>query len=257
MVNLSFGDRRFMAIEAVILDKDGTLAAVEPYLHKLALARAQQISSVEPGVAWGDLLAAWGIRSAQGQPTALAPAGLMAVGSRYENQVAAAAYVAATGRSWAESMAIAQTAFDAAAAGLGDKPPQTPPLAGVTAALTQLHQRGLKLGILSSDTTANIDDFLIYYGLTGMIQAIAGADQTPAKPDPAAYQALCRRLGVDPQKSLMVGDSRLDLTMAQAAGAAGTVAIWGGWSGDPEIVQRSLQLDTASIRIQSWAELKL
>jgi phosphoglycolate phosphatase len=38
----------------------------------------------------------------------------------------------------------------------------------------------------------------------------------------------CARLGVDPTRTLMVGDSPLDIQMAQTAGAAGAIGIcWG------------------------------
>jgi phosphoglycolate phosphatase len=44
----------------------------------------------------------------------LDPTGLMAVGSRRENEIAAAAYIAETGRGWIESLAIARSAFEEA-----------------------------------------------------------------------------------------------------------------------------------------------
>ena len=91
MTLIQCGTTRFENIEAVIFDKDGTLANSQIFLRNLAQKRARLIDAQIPGVQ-EPLLMAFGVESDR-----LNPAGLMAVGTRLENEIAAAAYVAETG----------------------------------------------------------------------------------------------------------------------------------------------------------------
>ncbi len=53
-------------------------------------------------------------------------------------------------------------------------------------------------------------------------------DEGPSKPDPALFRQACAALGVEPEETLMVGDTPVDIRMAQQAGAMGCVAVsWG------------------------------
>ncbi|MEM9092960.1 MAG: HAD family hydrolase, partial [Cyanobacteria bacterium P01_F01_bin.53] len=82
MVALCCNDIGFKNIEAVLFDKDGTLADSHAFLKKLAGTRAYLLEQQVPGVA-DSLMAAFGC-----QGEAYDPAGLMAVGTRYENEIA-------------------------------------------------------------------------------------------------------------------------------------------------------------------------
>ncbi|NJM95173.1 MAG: HAD family hydrolase, partial [Acaryochloridaceae cyanobacterium CSU_5_19] len=97
MVDISCRDRIFTNIEAIVFDKDGTLADVESYLKSLGQKRSRLVDAQAPGVQ-EPLLLAFGI-----EETGLNSQGLLAVGSRHDNQIAAAAYVAETGRHWLEA----------------------------------------------------------------------------------------------------------------------------------------------------------
>ncbi|MGB8702754.1 MAG: HAD family hydrolase, partial [Thermosynechococcaceae cyanobacterium] len=105
MVNVRCRDKTFSDIQAIIFDKDGTLANVEAYLKSLGQKRARLVDARVPGVQ-EPLLMAFGVEG-----NSLNPMGLLAVGSRQENQIAAAAYVAETGRGWAEALQTAIAAF--------------------------------------------------------------------------------------------------------------------------------------------------
>jgi phosphoglycolate phosphatase len=76
LVTLQVQDQTFKNIQAIIFDKDGTLANVESYLKSLGQKRARLVDAQVPGVQ-EPLLMAFGVES-----TYLNPMGLMAVGSR-------------------------------------------------------------------------------------------------------------------------------------------------------------------------------
>lgn len=221
MITIQCGDVLFENIEAVIFDKDGTLADSENFWRMLGYKRSRAIDAQVPGV--GDpLLMAFGI-----QEDILDPTGLMAVGSRIENEIAAAAYIAETGRGWLESLKIARRAFEEA-----DQMFATaahPSLfVGCLDVLKLLADAGLKLGILSADTTEKVQSFVSHYQLNNYIELQMGVDSEPSKPDPALFLKACDTLGVAPEATLMVGDSTADMEMAKQAGAAGFIAVCRG-----------------------------
>jgi phosphoglycolate phosphatase-like HAD superfamily hydrolase len=86
---------------------------------------------------------------------------------------------------------------------------------------------GVRLGVFTGrarDSTALI---LRSLGLATFFGAvIAGDDVVQPKPAPDGVDALMRGLGVPPAATLVVGDSRLDLQAAHAAGAGARFAAW-------------------------------
>lgn len=53
------------------------------------------------------------------------------------------------------------------------------------------------------------------------------SDAYPKKPDPASALHIAAQLGVAPQQCLFVGDTRIDMSTAQAAGMQSAAAAWG------------------------------
>lgn len=229
MPTLRCQDQVFENIQAILFDKDGTLANVEGYLKQLGQKRARLLDAQVPGVQ-EPLLMAFGLA-----PTGLNPMGLLAVGSRRENEIAAAAYLAETGLPWAEARQRAEVAFREADQALTPKATATPPLPDIEAWLQQWAIAGFKLGILSADTPDHIEEFVMAYSLP--ITAFQGVEGHLSKPDPRLYTALCQKLNVPPEQTVMVGDSTLDMQMAKAAQSAGGIGVTWGWSTPVAIAQ--------------------
>jgi phosphoglycolate phosphatase len=237
LVTLRAQGQTFENIQAIIFDKDGTLANVESYLKSLGQKRARLVDAQVPGVQ-EPLLMAFGVEA-----TYLNPMGLMAVGSRRESEVAAAAYVAETGRDWAQALEIAIAAFTEADSYLKDKATHTPLFPELRDWLTQLAATDLKLGILSADTSQNVQSFVETYQLQALIAEYQGIDGLMSKPDPRLYEAICQQLEVPPSQTLMIGDSTLDMRMAQAAGSAGRIGVTWGWQQPVSIDQANCLID--------------
>lgn len=221
MVTIGCRDLIFSNIEAVIFDKDGTLEDSQDFLRKLAIVRSRLLDAKIPGIG-EPLLMAFGVNG-----DSLDPTGLMAVGSRRECEIAAAAYVAETGRGWIESLAIAKSAFIESDSDLSAST-TSPIFAGSVEVLKELWQAGLKVGILSAARTARVKSFVKEHQLEPYLQLQQGVDEGVSKPDPALFLQACQNLKVAPASTLMVGDSAGDIEMAQRAGAAGCIGIcWG------------------------------
>lgn len=242
MTAIQCGDVRFANIQAIVFDKDGTLEDSEAYLRNLGQKRSRLIDAQIPGI--GDpLLMAFGING-----DTLDPTGLLAVGSRRETEIAAAAYIAETGRGWLESLAIARRAFEEADQFIGTAP--SPLFVGSLEVLKYLSEAGLKLGILSAASTERVRAFVDRHQLGSYVQLQMGVDRGPSKPDPALFVQACQTLGVEPSATLMVGDSAGDIEMARQAGAAGCIGIcWG----KPE----AAHLQTADVAIAQLDEIKI
>lgn len=238
MAILQCSSTRFENVQAVLFDKDGTLANSAAFLRNLGQKRSRLIDAQIPGVQ-DPLLMAFGVDGDH-----LNPAGLLAVGSRYENEIAAAAYVAETGRDWLESLTLVKAAFQEADRYSGKKASQTPPYSGAQAVLQRLAAAGVKVGLLSSDTTANVEDFVHTYELAPYVQVCQGTDAgDPPKPDPTLFYQACKILAVPPNQTVLVGDSAVDLSTAQAAGAAGFIAAMWGWSSANRLAETDAQIE--------------
>ncbi|MBV6623578.1 MAG: HAD family hydrolase [Rivularia sp. (in: Bacteria)] len=223
MVNIKCKDKTFSNIKAILFDKNGTLEDSEVDLRNFAQKAARIIDAKIPGIG-EPLLMAFGVNA-----DSLDAAGLIAVASRRETEIAAAAYIAETGRGWIESLKIARESLDEADKYVGDSP--SPLFAGSLEILQKFSQTGLKLGILSAATTPQVNQFVKAYQLSEYLNLEMGVDGNIFKPDPALFLQACEKLGVEASKTLMVGDSVGDMLMARNAKAAGCIGItWIGKS---------------------------
>jgi phosphoglycolate phosphatase len=221
----------FPDIKAVLFDKDGTLAQSAPFLINLGFQRIQQLceqsrldrvqsAGLDTQYIQKTLAHAFGLSK-----THLRPDGLLAVGTRYENEIAAAATLTSQGYAWAEALAIAQAAFEKADAFLFPKAIHTPLFPHTKRFLNQLQSYGISLGLLSADSSQNVSDFVQTYQLNNYFTFVMGIDQPPGKPHPSLIHAACEALEVAPKHMLVIGDSSADIQLAHQGDTAGCIAM--------------------------------
>lgn len=245
MATIRCKGRIFEEIEAVIFDKDGTLANSEVYLRSLAQRRSRLIDAQIPGVQ-EPLLLAFGVEGDR-----INPAGLMAVGTRLENEIAAAAYVAETGKDWIEALQIVRSAFNEASQSNRQKAEQTPLLPGAVELIQQMSKAQLKLAILSSDSIQQVTSFVNLWNLESYFLTVRGVDeQFLEKSDRNLLAQVFESLEVHPQNTLMIGDSRLDAQIAQDFEMAGFIGFLGGWSSP-------FTLPTVKVAIDNFAQIEI
>lgn len=85
---------------------------------------------------------------------------------------------------------------------------------------------GHMLAVVTTNTSKNVDAFLAYHGLAGLVHAVYGVGTPGSK---AQKISLAReRLLTDPQAPVfMVGDSLSDMLAAREASVTGVAVTWG------------------------------
>lgn len=91
---------------------------------------------------------------------------------------------------------------------------------GTLQMLQALKGRNHLLAVATGKARRGLDSALAQSQLGPFFDASRTADETAGKPDPLMLHELMRELGVDPQRTLMVGDTTHDLLLARNAGTA-------------------------------------
>lgn len=89
---------------------------------------------------------------------------------------------------------------------------------GVLGMLADLKARQHFLTVATGKSRHGLDEALQAVELHGMFDGSRTADETAGKPHPRMLQELMREFGVDPARTLMIGDTTHDLQMALNAG---------------------------------------
>jgi len=86
--------------------------------------------------------------------------------------------------------------------------------------LQALKARQHWLGIATGKSRRGLDEALASTQLARLFDATRTAEETASKPDPRMLHELMDHLGVEPQRTLMIGDTTHDLQLAVNAGIA-------------------------------------
>jgi phosphoglycolate phosphatase len=89
---------------------------------------------------------------------------------------------------------------------------------GVLPLLAALRERHHWLAVATGKSRRGLDDVLHSVELKGVFDGSRTADETAGKPSPLMLQELMREFGVEPERTLMIGDTTHDLQMAVNAG---------------------------------------
>ena len=122
-------------------------------------------------------------------------------------------------------------------------------------ALQVCHQAGIPTALVTSKNSVELAAFLpVFPGTPYLDDAVCASDVSRPKPDPESALLACKRLGVRPEKSVMVGDSIYDLRCARAAGMSGIAVSYGaGLRRDLVDEQPDALFDTPD-ELLAWAQ---
>lgn len=94
--------------------------------------------------------------------------------------------------------------------------------------IADLHAKGFKLGVVTTKMKPSTEKVLTLFGFLEYLDVIVTVDDVKEpKPHPEPVLMAMEKLGADPERTIMVGDSPADI---QAANAAGTTSVAVAWS---------------------------
>lgn len=104
----------------------------------------------------------------------------------------------------------------------------TTAFAGVSDVVAGFARLGLKQGVCTNKFEKPSRMILEHLKLMPPISDVAGADSFPVrKPDPRHLLMLLERMGSDPKRAVMIGDSTHDAEAARGAGIPAVLVSWG------------------------------
>ncbi|MDK1384516.1 HAD family hydrolase [Sinorhizobium sp. 8-89] len=203
-------------IAGILFDKDGTLldyvkswVPVNYELARIAAKGDEQLARV--------LLQAGGMDPDSGY---VAPDSLLAAGNTVE---IATGMVCAGAPFTVEQLT---TLFDGLFAQSAD---YAVPVTDLGAFFADLHAKGYRLGVASSDNERSIRETARRFGFDGYLHYVAGYDSGHGvKPEPGMVLGFCTATGLEPCQVAVVGDNNHDMYMGRNAGVGLTVAVLTG-----------------------------
>ena len=119
---------------------------------------------------------------------------------------------------------------------------------GAREVLEALAGRGdVALGIATGKSRTGLDAVLRGHGVLEMFVSLQVSDDHPSKPHPAMLRAAVSASGVAPRDAVMIGDTRFDVEMAQAAGVPALGVTWGFHPAEDLAAARALVHDCPAL----------
>ncbi len=232
----------------IIFDKDGTLidfaATWVPLIRKRVdfLLKALGRNDQELG---DFLLKSWGVNPITGR---VDPRGPCPVSPRSDEIVIGTMALYQMGYPWDEAKQWVAQAFDEADAD-ADWREKVVPIKGVQTFLSRLRKHGFRTALATNDERKDTEAILNHLGMEGLFDILlcAGEVKLP-KPHPETIFTICRRLGIDPKESVMVGDSVADMMAGKRAEVALTVGVLEGGVTPREELEKMADLVVNSIQ---------
>jgi len=228
-----------MTIKGVLFDKDGTLLDYHATWMPVNWSVARAAAEGDEALA-GRLMAAGGFDGATGR---IVPGTVLAAGSAIE--IAEAWLPELPGRDRDALIALIDAVAEREAGASAVEVVALRPL------LARLRERGLALGVATSDSAAGIRATLGGFEVLDLLVFVAGYDSGHGvKPGPGMVRGFCAATGLEPKAVAVVGDSLHDLEMARRAGAGLRVGVLSGASGRDDLAPHADHI------IDSIAELE-
>ncbi|MCU0956332.1 MAG: HAD-IA family hydrolase [Hydrogenophaga sp.] len=123
---------------------------------------------------------------------------------------------------------------------------------GVLPLLQSLKQRHHWLTVATGKSRRGLDEALKSVELQGVFDGSRTADETAGKPSPLMLHELMREFGVEPERTLMIGDTTHDLQMAVNAGCASVGVSYGAHEPQAFAALRPLHVAHSVSELHDW-----
>lgn len=242
--------------DLIVFDKDGLMFESEQFWVELANTRCRRLAetcTVPEVLEWAKLMGADTVyREGEGFVTTYCdPLGILAVASPFEERSITGGFlVEKHGVKWHEGRDEAISVFADANERI-DLSRALKPQPGYVALMQGLMAKDFHYGVATSDTYERTRDSMTLYGCFDKVRfVVTPEDVAEGKPAPDMLNLICEREGVAKNRTVMIGDSYVDVKMAKNAGCIGI-----GVSADPEM--REKMKPFATVILSSLEEITL
>lgn len=211
-------------VQLAIFDKDGTIIDVHTYWANMVKFRSCFIAErlglaleIEKG-----MMDSMGVLVDQMR---IKPDGPVGIKKREIVLKAGVTYLMSCG--FPDHTALFQEAFRAVDQySLGRFHEIVKPIPGVHELFANLKAWDCKIALATTDISDRAQKAMSHLGILDFVDAIVGADGVKKpKPDPEIVFTICNRLGLDPRRSIMVGDAESDIHTGLNAGCLAAIGV--------------------------------
>ena len=118
--------------------------------------------------------------------------------------------------------------------------------------IKQLHQKGIKLGVVTSDSVVSTELTLRNFGWENLFGIVVGRESSNETKESGALTKIALEvLGANPQTTVMIGDAPMDYISAKNAGIENTILVATGQIDAEELQQ------TSSFVVGSLSEIEI
>lgn len=129
------------------------------------------------------------------------------------------------------------------------------PVLDLAAFFARLKNRGLKLGVATSDNERAAKAILERFQSLHLLDFVAGYDSGHGvKPTPGMVQAFCAAVGIEPAEVAMVGDNRHDMEMGRRAGCGARVGVLTGTSAAADLEPLATVVLDSIAGLERWLD---
>lgn len=127
----------------------------------------------------------------------------------------------------------------------------TKPIASAISFIKNMHDRNIKLGIVTSDSVESTKLTIEYFGWENLFESVIGRESSPfTKESGEPTKLALSELKANPMTTIMVGDAPMDYISAKNAGIDKTILVSTG-----QIDENTLK-NTSKYTVKSLAEIK-
>lgn len=123
---------------------------------------------------------------------------------------------------------------------------------GILPLLSDLRARGHWVTVATGKSRRGLNDALQDQQLKGMFDGSRTADETAGKPSPLMLNELMMEFGVEPERTLMIGDTTHDLQMAVNAGCACVGVSYGAHAPENFAQFNPLFVANSAVELHQW-----
>jgi len=123
---------------------------------------------------------------------------------------------------------------------------------GVLPLLSELKARHHWLAVATGKSRKGLDEALHAVELRDVFDGSRTADETAGKPSPLMLHELMGEFGVEPERTLMIGDTTHDLQMAVNAGCASVAVSYGAHEPDAFHALNPLHIAHSVRELHEW-----